>query len=149
MANGQSKSDKMYHAFEGEDGVTNFSFSKSMMDAIDIDLGDDDDERNVTGDLKEIRFLSYNPEKGRLTGQEFIQKAISLLPRSYKKYEEDGDDSDAEIWLLGSKRKYKECHLFVKNENGKGNRFIVSFYGDFKVDDIGGLKKAGREFSED
>ena len=139
----------MYDSFIGKDGVTNFSFTKNMIDAIDIDLGDDGNERNVTGDLKEIRFLSYNPAKGQFSGQEFIEKSISMLPRSYKKYEEDEDDSDTEIWLLGSKRKYKECHLFVKNENGKGNRFIVSFYGDFKVDDLDGLKKAGRGFSED
>jgi len=148
LLSAQSKSDKIYDTFAGRPGITNFSFSKSMIDAIDIDLGDDGDERNVTGDLSEIRFLSYNPEKGQLSGQEFMENAIKMLPRSYKKYEEDDDDSDTEIWLLGRSKKYKECHLFVKNENGKGNRFIVSFYGDFKVDDLDGLKKAGRDFSE-
>ena len=147
LLSAQSKSDKIYNTFEGKPGITNFSFTKNMIDAIDIDLGEEDNERNVTGDLKEIRFLSYNPEKGQLSGQEFIEKAIKMLPRSYKKY--DGDnDSDTEIWLLGRRNKYKECHLFVKNENGEGNRFIVSFYGNFNVEDLDGLKKAGRDFSE-
>lgn len=148
LLSAQSKSDRLYDTFSDKEGITNFSFSKNMIDAIDIDLGDDGEERQVTGDLKEIRFLSYNPEKGQLSGQEFTEKAISMLPSSYKKYEEEGDDSDTEIWLLGSKKKYKECHLFVKNEKGKGNRFVVSFYGNFKVNDLDGLKKAGKDFSE-
>lgn len=148
LLSAQSKSDKIYDTFAGKPGITNFSFTKNMIDAIDIDLGDNNNERNVTGDLKEIRFISYNPEKGQLSGDEFIKKTISMLPGAYKKYEDDDDDSDTEIWLLGRKNKYTECHLFVKNENGEGNRFIVSFYGDFKVDDLDGLKKAGRDFSE-
>lgn len=142
----QSKSDKIYDTFAGKPGITNFSFTKNMIDMVDIDLNDEN--QHVSGDLHEIRFLSYNPDKGQLTGQEFMERAIKMLPGSYKKYEEEDADSDTEIWLLGSKKRYKECHLFVKNENGEGNRFIVSFYGNFKVDDLEGLKKAGRDFSE-
>ena len=80
----QSKSDKMYDAFSGKDGVSNFSYSKSMIDAIDIDLGDED-EKNVTGDLHQIRFMSYNPKKGGLSGPEFTKKAVAMLPSQYKK----------------------------------------------------------------
>lgn len=53
----QSKSDKMYDAFSGKEGVSDFSFSKSMIDAIDIDLGDDGDEKNVIGDLHQVRLI--------------------------------------------------------------------------------------------
>jgi hypothetical protein len=148
LLSAQSKSDKIYDTFANKPGITNFTFTKNMIDAIDLDFGEDGDERNVSGDLKEIRFISYNPEKGQLSGDEFIKKAISMLPRSYEKYEDEDNDSDTEIWLFGGKKSYKECHLFVKNENGKGNRFIVSFYGDFKVNDLSGLKKAGKDFSE-
>lgn len=28
----------------------------------------------------------YNPDKGKMPGSEFIQKAISLLPSPYKKF---------------------------------------------------------------
>ncbi|MBN1820123.1 MAG: hypothetical protein JW833_05385, partial [Prolixibacteraceae bacterium] len=44
-SNGQSKSDKMYDVLSNQDGVTNFSFSKNMADAININLDDDSDER--------------------------------------------------------------------------------------------------------
>lgn len=143
----QSKSDKMYDAFSGKDGVTSFTFSKDMMDAIDIDLGDNGDEKSVTGDLHKIKFLSYNPKKGTLSGREFTQKAIAMLPGQYKIFEKDEDD-DAEIWLLGKKKKYTECHVFTINE-GNSNRFIVSFYGDFNVNDIEDLKAKGRDFSDE
>lgn len=147
LASAQSKSDKMYDVFANKDGVTSFSFSKDMIDAVDIDLGDDD-EKNVTGDLNRIRFMSYNPEKGSLKGSEFTKKAIALLPGKYKKYKDDDEDSDAEIWLLGGKKKYTECHIFITNENQEGSCFVVSFFGDFNVNDIDKLEAQGRDMSE-
>ena len=146
----QSKSDKMYDVFSGNDGISSFSFSKSMIDAIDLDLGDDDD-KNVTGDLHRIRFMSYNPEKGNLSGSDFIKKAISLLPSQYKKFEDENgeDDEDVEIWLLGKKKKFTECHVFVKNDDDNQMRFIVSFYGDFTVTDLENLREKGKGFSDD
>lgn len=147
LTSAQSKSDKIYDTFDNKDGVTNFTITKDMTDAFNIDLGDDGDGRIVSGDLQKIRFLSYNPQKGELSGDAFIKKAIAMLPSKYKKYDDDDEDSNAEIWLLGKKRKYSECHVFVKNENAEGNSFIVSFYGDFKVDDLEALKETGREMS--
>lgn len=147
IGNGQSKSDKIYDTFRGKEGVAHFSFSKSMLDAVDLDLGDDD-EKNISGNLHEVRFLSYNPGKGDLKGSEFIQKAVKLLPAQYRQFEGDSEDAqDAEIWLLGKKKKFKECHVFVKNEKEDQMRFVVSFYGDFTVSDLDKLKCAGKDFS--
>ncbi|NOR75363.1 MAG: DUF4252 domain-containing protein [Draconibacterium sp.] len=150
FANAQSKSDKMYDVLSGNDGDSSFSFSKSMIDAIDLDLGDDD-EKNVTGDLHKIRFMSYNPEKGNLSGSNFINKATNLLPSQYNKFkdEEMDDDDDVEIWLLGKKKKFTECHVFIKNEDDNQMRFIVSFYGDFNVNDLENLREKGKGFSND
>lgn len=148
--NAQSKSDKMYDTFANKEGISNFSFSKNMLDVINLDLGENGDEKSVTGDLHEVRFMSYNPQKGELSGPDFIKKAIGYLPKtSYKKYEgEDDDDDDAEIWLMGSKKKFQECHVFINNKNDDQLRFVVSFYGDFTVNDLDGLKKTGKGFSE-
>lgn len=146
VANAQSKSDKMYNVFTNEDGVTNFSFSKNMVDAINLNVGDDGNEQNVTGDLQQVRFMSYNPKKGNISGSEFTKKAIEYLPKaSYRKFEDDGD---SEIWLLGGKRKFKECHVFTKGSGYDQVRFVVSFYGDFTVTDLDKLKKSGKNFSE-
>ena len=150
LISAQSKSDKMYDAFSKDDAITSFAFSKNMIDAIDIDLGENGDEKKVTGDLHQIRFMSYNPEKGDLSGPEFLEKAKGYLPKiSYQKFEDDDDDSDAEIWLMGGKKKFQECHVFVKNESDNHMQFVVSFYGDFTVNDLEKLKKKGKDFSNE
>jgi hypothetical protein len=150
MADGQSKSDKMYDAFANKDGISSFTFSKNMIDAINLDLGENGDEKTVTGDLHQIRFMSYSPEKGDLSGTEFIEKAIGYLPKSaYNKYEDDEQDSDTEIWLMGGKKKFQECHIFLRNEDEKQMKFVVSFYGDFTVNDLEKLRKTGKDFSKD
>jgi hypothetical protein len=150
IAGAQSKSDKMYDAFENKDGISSFSFSKNMIDAINLDLGEDGDEKSVTGDLNKIRFMSYNPEKGALSGPQFLEKAIGYLPKSaYHKFEDDDSDSDAEIWLMGGKKKFQECHVFVKNDRDDQMQFVVSFYGDFTVKDLEKLRKTGKDFSDD
>jgi hypothetical protein len=149
LTSAQSKADKIYDSFDNKDGVTSFTFTKEMTDAFNIDLGDDGDEKNVTGDLHKIRFMSYNPGKGIWSGDEFLKKAVSMLPSQYEKYVDDDDeDSDTEIWLLGKKKKYTECHVFVHNDNPQGNSFIVSFYGDFTVNDLEGLKATGKGMSK-
>lgn len=149
ISGAQSKSDKMYNAFSSDDAVTSFTFSKNMIDAIDIDLGENGDEKNVTGDLHQIRFMSYNPEKGELSGSEFLEQAKGYLPKiSYKKFEDDDEDSNAEIWLMGGKKNFEECHVFVRNEDEKQLQFVVSFYGDFTVNDLEKLRKTGKDFSE-
>lgn len=142
----QSKSDKIYDIFSNEPGVSSFTFSKRMIDAVDIDLGENGDERNVTGDLHEVRFMSYNPEKGSRSNVDFIKKAIALLPSSYNKHKECDDDT--EIWLLGKRKKFTECHVFIKSDGFQGNCFLVSFYGSFKVNDIEKLAEKGKEISE-
>ena len=121
-----------------------------MIDAIDLNLSDDGDDKSVTGDLHEIRFLSYNPQKGKISGPEFIQKVSTFLTSPYKKYEDqEVNDDNAEIWLLGGKKKFTECHILINNTNDDQMHFIVSFYGDFTVNDLESLKKTGRDFSED
>ena len=146
----QSKSDKMYDAFANKNGISSFTFSKNMIDAINIDLGEDGEEKKVTGDLHQIRFMSYNPEKGDLSGPQFLEKVTGYLPKSgYHKYEDDEGDSNTEIWLMGGKKKFQECHVFVRNEEDNQMQFVVSFYGDFTVNDLEKLRKTGKDFSED
>ncbi len=147
LVNGQSKSDKMYQKLSGEEGVADFSFAKNMIDAVNIDLGENGDEKKVTGDLYQVRFMMYNPEKGNLSGAEFCKKAVKMLPRRYKKYTEN-KDNDTEIRLLGKKKHFSECHLFIANQEESRMSFVVSFYGNFTVNDLDKLRETGRSFSD-
>ena len=138
---GQSKSDKIFDSFRNKPGVTYFAFTKSMTDAFNIDL--DDEGKTIKGDLNEIRFLSYNPEKGSLTGTDFMKKASKLLPSAYNRIVEVDDDNNAEIWMLGNKRKAKEFHVFIKNEADDDMQFLISFFGKFDIDDVEGIQEIG------
>ena len=84
-----------------------------------------------------------------MSGSEFTRRAVKMLPSQYKKYEDEDDDSDAEIWLLGGKKKFSECHVFLTNKDDDQLRFVISFYGDFTVRDLDGLKETGKSFSDE
>ncbi|HBL74709.1 MAG: hypothetical protein A2W90_24195 [Bacteroidetes bacterium GWF2_42_66] len=144
IATAQSKSYKIYDSFSEMDGVSQFSFSKNMLDVVNIDL--DDEGKTITGDLYEIRFLSYNPQKGEMNGSQFTKKAMALLPSSYSKI--DIEDDDVEAWMLGNKKKATEFHLFIKNDSPESMHFLVSFYGNFNIDDMDKLTHIGIDLSK-
>jgi len=50
---------------------------------------------------------------------------------------------------MGGKKKFQECHVFLKNEDENQMKFVVSFYGDFTVNDLKKLRKTGKDFSKD
>lgn len=143
----QSKSNKLFDTFRNKPGVSYFAFNKDMQSAFNIDL---DSGNTISGDLKEVRFLSYNPHKGSLSGNDFMHKAIGLLPRSYKQLLSVDDDSDTEVWMLGNKRKASEFHVFVHNSSSEDMQFVVSFYGDFDIkEDLESIREISLSMSND
>lgn len=141
----QSRSYRIFDEFANHDGFTYMAFSKSMIDAVNLNL--DDENKKVTGDLNEIRILVLNPEKNNLGGS--LPKIISdkFNKLNYRKVEpknEDGSDN-VEFWVDGDSKKVKECHVIVKDS--KDNQFscLVSFYGNFKVDDLKNFEKFSRK----
>jgi len=148
LVSAQSKSYKLYDTFSNKAGFTHFSFSRSMLDVVNIDL--DEEEKTITGDLNEIRFLSYNPHKGDLNGPIFIKKAIALLPQAYDQLKlKDNEEEDIEIWMLGNKRKASEFHLFIQSEDPNGMHFLISFYGEFNLEDVDCITKIGINLSNE
>ena len=142
----QSKSDRLFDTFKNKPGVSYFDFNKNMQDAFNIDL---DEGKTITGDLHEIRFMAYNPEKGELDGHEFLRKAIGLLPAAYDRLASVDDESNLDIFVLGKKHKAKEFHVLVHNDSPNGRQFVVSFYGDFDLKkDVDGLREISISMSK-
>ncbi len=141
----QSKSDKLFDSFKNKEGFTYFSINKNITDAFNIDL---DDEKTIQGDLQEIRFLSYNPDKGDLSGTNFINRATKILPSAYDRVDlEDEEDNNLIIWKLGNKRKISEFHIFITNDSPSDMHFLISFLGDFDIKDADGIKEIGIKMS--
>jgi hypothetical protein len=145
----QSRSYRIFDEYANHDGFTYMAFSKSMIDAVNLVL--DEENKKVTGDLNEIRILVLNREKNNLGGS--LPKIISgkFNKLNYRKLEpnDKGDGDDVEFWVEGDSKKVKECHVIVTDS--KDNQFscLVSFYGNFKVEDLKSLEKFSRKQSEE
>ena len=145
----QSKSYRIFDEFANHDGFTYMAFSKSMIDAVDLKL--DDENKKITGDLNEIRILVLNREKSNLGGS--LRKTIAdkFNKLNYRKVEpkDKGDSDNVEFWIEGDSKKVRECHVIVTDS--KDNQFscLVSFYGNFKVEDLKSLEKFSRKQSKE
>ncbi len=145
----QSKSYRIFDEFSNREGFTYLSFSKSMIDAVDLKL--DDENKKITGDLNEIRILVLNREKSNL-GESLPRTIADKFNKlNYRKVEQKdkGDSDDVEFWIEGDSKKVRECHAIVTNS--KDNQFscLVSFYGNFKVEDLDKFEKFSRKQAEE
>jgi hypothetical protein len=140
----QSRSYRIFDEYSNSDGFTYMAFSKVMIDAVNLNL--DDENKKITGDLNEIRILIFNREKSNLGGS--LPKTISekFNKLNYKKVEskEVGDSEDVEFRIEGNSKEVKECHVIVKDSKDKQFSCLVSFYGNFKVEDLERLEKFSR-----
>ena len=142
---GQSKSQKIYDRYPKEAGFTSFSFSKTMIDAMNLNM--DEEGKKITGDFQECKILIYNSEKG------IIQQFPEELSREFKSlhYEQvhpkgEKSNDDAEFWIEGKGDRVAECHIILRNHNNDDkSAVLVSFYGNFKVEDLKKLEKIGQK----
>lgn len=141
-----SPSDKLYEKMNLEPGITSLSFSKSMLDAVNLDF--DEEEKKVTGDLHQVKLMIYQaPEDAEPI--DFRSQALKLLPLSkYKEVDADeqginNNDGTTDIRILNSGRKVKECHILIQGET---NGLLISFFGDFKVENIKELAEKANNY---
>jgi len=147
----QSKSYQIYDQFGHQDGFTSLSFSKAMIDAVNLNI--DEENKKITGDLMEIRILFFNRDKSK--SEESLFKIISgkLSKMDYRKVDLDDakdakDNENAEFWIQGDSKRVKECHVIVMNSEDKQFSCLVSFYGNFKVEDLKSFEKFSRKQAE-
>ncbi len=132
-------SNKMFSYFRELDEVTYFSFSKNLIDIVDLDIDADDDEaaKKITGDLNEIKVVIYKPDFK--PEKSFRDQAMKFLNKGdYDLVEEDDNDDDTEVWIHRKGKKIYECHVIFQGEQ---NGVLLSFFGDFNVKDVKKLKE--------
>jgi hypothetical protein len=142
---GQTKSQKIYDHYSKEDGITYFSFSKSMIDAMNLNL--DEEGKKITGDFQEFRIMIYNPEKGTIKhfSEEMSRELGSL---HYEQVHPNGEkqNDDAEFWIERKGDRVSECHVVIYNKGDHNNsNLLISFFGNFKVEDLNKLEKIGQK----
>src|SRR5665647_3794319 len=145
----QSKSYRIFDEFSNREGFTYLAFSKSMIDAVNLNL--DDENKKITGDLNEIRILFLNREKSNLG--ESLPKIMAgkFKKLNYRMVEpKDADGAkDVQFWIEGDSKIVKECHVIVTDSKDGQFSCLVSFYGNFKVEDLERLEKFSRKQAEE
>ena len=142
---GQSKAQKIYDRYPKEDGFIYMAFSKSMIDALNMNL--DEEGKKITGDFLECRVLIYNSEKGKIKHfQQDLSKEFGSL--NYEQIQPKGEKSseEAEFWIDGKGNKVSECHIIIGNKGDDHNSsLLISFYGNFKVEDLDKLERIAQK----
>jgi hypothetical protein len=145
---GQTRTQKIYDHYSKESGFTYFSFSKSMIDALNMNL--DEEGKKITGDFQECRILIYNAEKGN-TKNFYHEVSHEMGSLHYEQVHPKGEKSDdeAEFWIEGKGNRVTECHIIISDKGDSHNSsLLVSFFGNFKVEDLKKLEKIGQKQSE-
>ncbi len=138
----QKIAEKMFDEFRSMDEVTYLSFSKNLLDFIDFDVENDDEEHKVTGDLHEVKVVIFKPNVS--PEKSFKDQVRKYMKKgNYKMIEDDDKDEDSEVWVHRKGRKVYECHVVFQGER---NGVLLSFFGNFKIDDVDNLKKKMEDY---
>jgi Domain of unknown function (DUF4252) len=146
---GQSRSYKIYDQYVNQDGYTYFSFSKAMIDAVNLII--DEENKKVTGDLHEIRILILNDQKSN--EKETLKKTLSekFDQLNYKEIEfSDNKKGDNVVFRIDEdSERVKECHVILGDKENNQFSCMVSFYGNFKIEDLKSFEKFSRKQVEE
>ena len=137
----QTKAEKLHEKYSKYDEFNSFGFSGNFLKNLDFDVDEDEVEKNIKGDCKGIKLLSYKHENG--SGTKFKKTVISQLTSGkykqvLKDIEKDDDSDEIYFFALGKRKRFSEFHLLHCN----GTRTsLVSFFGDFHIDELKTLSR--------
>lgn len=142
----QKTTEKMFDDLRGMDEVTYLSLSKNLLQFMDFDLDSNEDEqaRKVTGDLKEVKLVIFKPKVS--PEKSFIDQVRQYMKKgSYSLVEDNESGEDTEVWVHRNGRKVYECHVIFQGEQ---NGVLLSFFGDFKIEDVKKMRKKMEDYEE-
>jgi hypothetical protein len=143
----ESKSDKIYDMFNGKDGVSSISFSKSAVKPFEMFF--DDESKKVIYKMEQIRFLAYDQDKGDLSSENVFTRILKELngkgyfeidPKEIDCKNCKIDWSEDKIRLIGHGNKLSMNELHIIAIDNK-SCLLFSFYGDISIDDINNCTK--------
>jgi hypothetical protein len=136
LSQAQTKGEKLHAKYSNLDGFNSFSFAGSFLKNLDFDVDEDELEKNITGDCKNIKFLSFKHETGDESKFKKIVKSQLSKGNSYKEVLTDRDEDSDEVYFYAkgiSKKRFSEFHILHYNEHRTS---LISFFGDFHVDEL-------------
>lgn len=136
----QSYSNIIYDELETEQGINSFTFSKLMLDAIDMTTeGEDGTVHHITGDLHKVKFI--NATDGGDT-EFYLYKKLHrfFIESDYEPidFEQENEDN-VELYIERKGKHITEVHIIMK-ELGEGS--LISFYGKLKAEELCSISEA-------
>ena len=107
----------------------------------------DEEGKKITGDFQEFRILIYNEEKGNLKHfSQDISNELSSMHYEQVHPKDEKQNDNAEFWIEGNGKRVTECHILIGNKSDHDNSsLLISFYGNFKVEDLNKLEKIAQK----
>jgi len=127
-----------YDNYENQEGVNAFSFSKKMLDAIDITTyNEDGTQQHITGDLHRVKFLNFNEDASE---KSYKNLEMFFKTSKYKKVNMENEEAEGvEIYIKKKGTKISEVHLLL-SDLGKGS--LISLYGNLKANELCAISNA-------
>ncbi len=138
----QSPSDKLYEQMSLNKDVSSMTISKDMIQLFGLGFSNTD-EANALDKLDLVKVLMYSPSSAE-DETNFRNETLSLLPSNkYKTIEPEqhqitNGKGTADVLIQTSGLRIKECHVLFA---GNGNDVLLSFFGNFKVEDLKAMAK--------
>jgi len=138
----ESKADRVYNMFNGKEGVTSLSFSKSAIKPFEIFF--DEESKKVIYKMEKIQFLTYDQNKGELSSNDAFNRILKELSgNGYFLIDPDKIDCEdcktnwknENIRLIGNgnESNMNEFHLLVIDND---SCLLFSFFGEITIEDI-------------
>lgn len=135
-------SDKLFQNMALKNDITILSFSKEMLDFVNLSIDSEIDEttKEVTGDLHEVKVMICNTADN--ANYNFREDALSYFPKNKFKtiepneHELDDLDGELDIRVHNVGMRIKECHILFSNQS---TNVLLSFFGNFKAKDVKAL----------
>ena len=136
----QNSSLEIHNSFENSEDVNSFTFSKMMLDAIDMTTENEDGSiQHITGDIYKVKFLNFNEDT--VEGTNKFKKLNKLFEKSnYKLIDLKDEDTEGVKIYIAKKGKYiNEIHLLFE-DIGEGS--LISIYGKLKSEELCAISNA-------
>jgi hypothetical protein len=123
-------SENIHSDFANKQGVMALSFSKEMLDAVDLDFDWKEAIKKIEGDFKAIKLLIISDETQAIAYSKDIK--ARLKKQGYVNIELEDAEGEFEVYVDKKRKNFNEVHLLSRGDEGG---ILISIYGDFEVTD--------------
>ncbi len=133
-------SDALFNQLANQEGITSMSFSRNVIDMIDLDLSEEEDNsRKVTGPLQEISMIICSKEKAPGWGEKIVR---FMQRKPFREIEPDTTEDQCTLFVHRKGKNIKACHVVF---NGENTLVMISFFGKFKLEDMDRIAQKASE----